>query len=318
MSTKFTPEQYAKAAVKFRGPLLKTPYLALKDQLQFLTPRFGITGTEIVGQSNATVQLHPYRANERQQISHDIVLRELTTYFGTCNAEFEPNAIISSIIGHRAAQAKGDGLKNTLGAQDVLFHVAHSIGEGLGYATWNGVRNPQGKTTADLFDGYDTITAAEIEAGNISEEKKNYMKVPAITNVNAVEVMKKILYALHPVLRRTECFVYCAPEVADAYNEAYQMTHTGLVYNDKYDQVVVEGSGKKLIFVPLAEKAGSKFIQVCPKSNMLVGMDQLSDKESVNVAKYDSDTLVFEMRAFFGVQFESIDARRMFVAEIGE
>lgn len=317
-SITFTPEQYAQAAAKFRGPLLKIPYLKLGDMLGYMTPRLGITGKEIVGSATVTAQLHPYRANERQEANLNVELRELETFFGSCNIDFEPNAAISTILGHKASQAKGDALKSAPTAQDVLTLIAGTIGESLGYAIWDGVRNKSGKTTADLFDGFDTITSKEIAAGNLATAKKNYMSVPAITNVNAVDVLKSILFAMDPILRRQECFLFCAPEVADAYNEAYQMTHTGLVYNDKYDQVVVEGSGKKLVIVPIPEKAGSKYIQVCPKANMLVGMDQMSDGESINVGKYDSDTLTFEMRAFYGVQFESLDKRRMFVAEITE
>ena len=315
---KFTPEQYAEAAAKFRGPLLAVPYLSLSAILQYMTPRLGVTGEEIVGESTVKAQLHPYRPDEIQKADVDIKLRILKTYFGTCNLNFIPNNVITTIIGHKASQAKGDGLKSTISAQMVLTNVAKYIGEDLGYAIWKGVRNPAGKTTMDLFDGFDEITRKEIESGNLSEENGNYLKVPAITKANAVDVFKQILYALHPVLRRTECFMYVAPELADLYNECFQMSHSGLIYNDKYEQVVVEGSSKKLIIVPMAEKAGSNYIQVCPKTNMLVGMDQMSDKESVNVGKYSSDTLTFEMRAFYGAQFESIDKRRMLVAEVGE
>lgn len=315
-SITFTPEQYAQAAVKYRGPLLKVPYLRLGDMLAYMTPRLGVTGKEVVGSATVTANLHPYRPDERQKANLDVKLRVLETFFGTCNLDFEPNAAISTILGHKASQAKGDALKATPTAQEVLALTAATIGESLGYAVWGGVRNDSGKTTLDLFDGFDTITKKEIEAGNLSTANKNYLAVPEITNVNAVDVLKDILKAMDPILRRTECFLFCAPEIADAYNEAYQMTHTGLVYNDKYDQVCVEGSGKKLIIVPVPEKAGSKYIQVCPKANMLVGVDQMSDSESIGIGKYSPDTLTFEMRAFYGVQFESIDKRRMLVAEI--
>lgn len=316
--TTFSPEQYKEAAVKFRGPLLKIPSLAVKDQLRYMTPRLGVRGTELVGSANARVQLHPYKAGKRQDANLDVKLRPLTTYFGSCNADFEPNSAISTILGHRAAQAMGDPLKNTPTAQDVIALTGKGVGEDLGYALWSGMRNEEGETTADLFDGFDTITAAEIAAGNISEEKKNLRKVPAITKINAVDVLKSAVFAMHPLLRREKCFLFCSPEVADAYNEAYLMSHAGISYNETYDQPYVEGSAKKVTIVALPEKAGSRYIQICPASNMLVGMDQMSDQERINVEKYGPDVLTLEMRLFWGVQFESIDPRRMLVLEMPE
>lgn len=314
-SLSFDLKEFQDAAIKYRGPLLKLPSLALKDQLRYMTPRVDVRGTELVGSANARVQLHPYKAGKRQDVNLDVKLRPLTTYFGSANADFEPSSAISTLLGHRAAQAMGDALKNTPTAREVIALVGKGVGEDLSYALWGGERNEAGETTHDLFDGFDTITDREVAAGNISEANKNLKVIPKISNVNAVDVFKEILYAMHPLLRREDCFLFCAPEDADAYNEAYCMTHSGLVYNDRYDQVAVEGSGKRLIIVPLPEKAGSKYIHVCPRSNMLVGMDQMSDQERIAVEKYGPDVLTLEMRLFFGVQFESIDPRRMLVVQ---
>lgn len=314
----FNLPEFQQAAITYRGPLLKVPTLSIKDTLKYMTMRLGVRGTEIVGQANARAQLHPYRAGERQNVNLDLKLRALTTQFGTCNADFEPNSAISTVLGHRASQAMGDALKNVPTAKDVIALILKGVGEDLGFALWSGKRNENGKTTADLFDGFDTITEKEIAAGEISEEKGNLLKVEPITNVNAVDKFKDALTAMDPVLRREECFLFCSQEIADAYNEAYCMSHSGLVYNDKYEQAVVEGSSKRLVIVPLPEKAGSKYIHICPKSNMLVGVDQMSDQETLAVEKYAPDVLTIEMRAFFGVQFESLDKRRMLVVEVQE
>ncbi|MDE6272893.1 MAG: hypothetical protein K2M31_07795 [Muribaculaceae bacterium] len=315
-TVKFTPEQLAEAAAKFSGKLLQIPRLSLDAMMQYLTPRLGITGKEIVGTSAARAQLHPYRRDEIQEGTAEVQLRVLETHFGTCNYPFAPNDIIKTILGHIASQAKGDNLKSTISAQMVLADVAASIGEDLGYAVWQGKFNPDGKDTLSLFDGYDEITRKEIEAGNIHQEKGNYAVIKRINKENAVDVFKYIARRLHPILRRTECFMFVDPWLADMYNDCYAMTHQGLVYNDKYDQVAVEGTAGKLIIVPLAEKAGSQYIQISPKSNMLFGCDGMSDKESINIGKYSPDTLMFELRTFYGVQFESLDPRRLFVAYI--
>jgi hypothetical protein len=60
----------------------------------------------------------------------------------------------------------------------------------------------------------------------------------------------------------------------------------------------------------------SKFIHVTAKSNMLVGYDQMSDVESILVKEYEPFILSYIATMFFGVQFESIDYRRMKVIEL--
>ena len=137
-----------------------------------------------------------------------------------------------------------------------------------------------------------------------------------ITNVNAVDIAKKILFSLDPRLRSQDLYMYCTQDFADKYNDAYQLTHSGYVYNSQFDQVAVEGSNNRLHIIPLFNKADSKFIHVCPKSNMLVGYDQMSDTESVMVKEYEPFILSYIATMFFGVQFESIDKRRFKAIEL--
>jgi hypothetical protein len=110
--------------------------------------------------------------------------------------------------------------------------------------------------------------------------------------------------------------MYCSQDFADKYNEAYLLTHGGIVYNNKYDQTTVEGSNGRLKIVPLYNKMDSKFIHVTTKSNMLVGYDQMSDVESILVKEYEPFILSYIATMFFGAQFESIDYRRMKVIEL--
>lgn len=102
----------------------------------------------------------------------------------------------------------------------------------------------------------------------------------------------------------------------DKYNEGYLLTHSGIPYNTQYNQPTVEGSNGKLIFCPLANKTDSKYIHISPKINMLYGYDQMGDVESVDVERFDAFLLSYIATMFFGVQFESIDKRRLKVVEL--
>lgn len=313
----FTPEDCQKAVVKYRGRLLKLPLVAIEDSLRYLSLLIGIQGSEVVGGMSAKAQLAPYKPNRKSDADLNVKLREIVTQFGSCNADFEPNSAITTILGHRASQASGKDLATTPTALDVLSMVAMSIGEDLGMALWMGERDPEGDTTYSLFDGFDTITKAEIAAGNISTAAGNYVELPeAITKANAVDLIKDVLFSLPQTLRRQDCLLYCSQEIADLYNESYLLSHSGLIYNDKYEQVSVEGSNKRLTIVPMPGKEGSDFIHIAPRSNMLVGVDQLSDKERVNVGNFAPDTLTLMLRMFMGVQIQSLDKSQLCVVKL--
>ena len=251
---------YQEAAHKYRPELLMLPIIGIKDTLKYMTARPGIRGSVV--------------------------------------AKFEPNSAISTVLGQMAA-TKGDGQMKAPTALHVLRTIAISLSEHLNDAIWKGVRNPNGDTSLDLFDGFDTITANEITAGHIAAAEGNYMKLAeAITSDNACDIAKEILYSLDPRLRAQDLYMFCSQDY------------------DKFDQLTVEGSNNRLHIIPLYNKADSKFIHICPKANMLVGYDQMSDAEDVLVKEYEPFILSYIATMFFGVQFESIDKRRMKVIEL--
>ena len=276
----------------------------------------GIRYKENVGAISGDAQFAPYKPSRSTDFNLNVDYRTLETFFGSVVAKFEPNSAVSTILGATGA-TKGDGQMQAPTALHVLALIAKGLSSHLNDALWNGVRNASGDTTADLFDGFDTITSNEITAGNISVANKNYMKLTEeITTANAVDIAKEILFSLDPRLRAQDLIMYCSQDFADKYNEAYLLTHGGIVYNNKYDQTTVEGSNGRLTIVPLYNKMDSKFIHVTAKSNMLVGYDQMSDVESILVKEYEPFILSYIATMFFGVQFESIDYRRMKVIEL--
>ena len=311
----FTLAQYQEAATIYRKDLLMLPIIGIQESLQYMTGRPGIRYKEEVASISGDAQFAPYKPSRSQDFNLNLDFRTLETYLGSVVAKFEPNSAISTLLGTGAT--KGDGQMNTPTARHVLALIAKGLSEHLNDALWSGKRNPSGDTTADLFDGFDTITEQEIAAGKISAELGNYMKIDeAITSANAVDVAKSILFLLDPRLRKEELYMFCSQDFADKYNEGYMMTHGGISYNTQYDQTSVEGSSGRLKLVPLYNKMDSKFIHVCPKSNMLVGYDQMGDVENILVKEYEPFILSYIATMFFGVQFESIDKRRFKAIEL--
>ena len=314
----FTLEEYQDAARKYRKDLLMLPIIGIQDTMKFMTGRPGIRYKESVAAMSGNAQFAPYKPSRRTNFNLDLDFRTLETFFGSVVAQFEPNSAISTLLG-AIGDTKGDGQMKAPTAKHVLALIAKSLSENLNNAIWAGKRNASGDSTMDLFDGFDTITDAEVTAGTIAAEHGNYMKLTeAITTANAVDIAKEVLFSLDSHLRGQTCYMYCSQDFADKYNEAYLLTHAGINYNNQYNQVAVEGSNGKLILCPLANKADSKFIHVSPKINMLVGYDQMGDTENVMVKEYEPFILSYIATMFFGVQFESIDKRRMKVIELAD
>ena len=94
------------------------------------------------------------------------------------------------------------------------------------------------------------------------------------------------------------------------------LTHGGISYNKEYAQQSVEGSNGNLVFLPLYNKTDSLYFHVSSKQNMLVGYDTMGDVNTLEVERFAPFVLTLVGTMFFGVQFESIDPRRLMVVKI--
>lgn len=312
-----TLQQLQETGHKYRSDLVRLPVIAIERSTRFMTLRPGVRYKETVFNPDFEAELQAYAVAERQKTKGDFVPRTLETSFGACFFDFDPNQVISTLFGHAASQA-GDGAKNTPTAREVAGSVVKNIGKKLNLNLFKAKKDEAGKTTATLFDGFETIIEREIEAGNISQEKGNLIDLDEeITEQNADALLKKVLFAASDELRdEEETFIYCSRSVNDAYNQNYLLTHTGLVYNKKYNQTGLEGSN--MTFAPMAGMKGSRYLIISTKSNMLVGVDQMSDKERVEFNKYEPKVVTGELYLFFGTQFESIDKSRLLVVRMPE
>lgn len=312
----FSDEEYQKAAEKWRQQLLFLPMLSCKDSLRFMTGIPGIRNKEHVGTAKSNAQFGPYKADKNSSSTTEVKYRELETFFGNVCEDFEPNSVITMLLGQNASFL-GEGQKTAPSAKLVIASVLKSLGESLHNVLFTAKRNAEGDTSADLFNGFITIADAEVTAENISEAKGNLLKITTgFSEADALDVAKSIERKAHPVLRATEKFLYCSPEFADAYNDAYMLTHGGIVYNKKFEQAVVEGSNNKTTLAPLTCLAGSSKFFLAPKSNMLYGYDSLSDQERIQVDRFKPFMLTLSAAMFFGVQFYSIDPRMLLMVDV--
>ena len=312
----FSDNDYKKAAERWEKQLLLMPLMAAQDTLKFMTGIPGVRTKVHLGTAESSAQFAPYKYDRKSAGTTSIIFRELEPFFGNVSEDFEPNSVIQTLLGANAAFL-GDGQKQAPSAKLVLACVAKSLGAHLQDVIFTAKRDATGDTTADLFNGFGTIADAEITAETISTSKGNLMELTsAITSLNAVDIAKDIVYGLDPHLRRMDTFLYCSQDFADKYNEAYLLSHSGIIYNERFEQMYVEGSNRKMTLCPLPCLDGTDKFYVAPKSNMLYGYDNMGDIERLQVDRFSPWVLTLSAAMFFGVQFRSIDKRMLKVIKL--
>lgn len=312
-----TPEALALSAAKYRKDLLMMPVIALQSSLDHMSLRIGIRGKETVGELDGDIELGPYSETRVDENGVGVKGRDLETYFGSVIKNFSPNSVAKSIYGDSVLS--GPGLTSTAITQMVLAYLAKKISKNLNKVLWSAVRNPAGTGTADLFDGFDTITTADMAGATpkISVAKKNLIELTAAIDANnAVDKLKEIYRAASDELQGETTKMFISKTIKQAYEDDYQASHGALPYNTAFKKTFLEGSDDTCELVALPNKKNSPYIHLTTKGNMLVGVDQQSDTEKITVEKHAAFVLQFIMAMFFGVQFESVSPERLLVAKL--
>lgn len=315
-----TPDEAAwkEAAKRWHRQFLKMPVLAMKDTTKFMTGLPGCRTNQYLGTVESEAQFYPYVANKRGDSSTAIKFEELEIFFGSMIHDFVPNDYVQTMLGEHA-DVLGMGQAKSEMAKLVLSTIMESAGEKLALAVPVAARNANGNTTMDLFNGFVTLFEKAITDGKLSFAKKNLLTFDGpITANNVVDKIKEIEFGLDPRLRRQERFLYCDPAIVDLYNEGYLLTHPAVPYNEKYEQNYVEGSNKRMTFAPLDGLAGTGYMFIAPKNNIIYGYDGVSDEERFEVLRLDADTFTVNAKMFFGVGVRTYDYRFLKVIRVDD
>lgn len=312
---KITDEQLKKSANTYRKELLMMPVTGAMATLQHMSGRPNIAGKETVTQLSGGVELAPYDPTRIENAELEIKIRELETFLGSVVKRFDVNQLSKTIYGEAFAQ--GMELTQANIARQVLVYLSAKLGESLNNAVFAGKRNAQGKTTKDLFDGFDTITQKEIDGNEISEGNKNLFTFQEqITNVNAHDLLTQFYLAADDHLKEVQTKLYVPRSILEAYQQDYATTRGATPYNTKYEQTILEASNGLCEIVPLASKKGSSFIHLSTKGNMLYGYGAGMADENLAIEKHHEFLLSYVATMYFGVQFETISPERLLVGKL--
>ena len=304
-----------KSAVTYRKDLLVMPVIAAEATLQHMTPRPGVAGREVLGQLSGGIELGPYDPQRYDDDGLDIKPRTLETYLGSVIKRFDLNSVAKTVYGSLTTQ--GEALTSLDLARQVLNYLSMQLGRNLNLHIWNAKRNDTGDKTADLFDGFDTITQKEIAAGTIDTTEGNFMQLSqAIDESNATDILMSIYESADDILQGVPTKMFVPVSVYRAYNKDYLASFGNVVYNTQFKKTYLEGTDNLCELVPLVSKKGSPFIHLTTKSNMIYGYGDGLDSEKIAIEKHHEFLLSFVATMFFGCQFETINKERLMVAKL--
>lgn len=304
-----------KSAVTYRKDLLVMPVIAAEATLQHMTPRPGVAGREVLGQLSGGIELGPYDPQRYDDEGLDIKPRTLETFLGSVIKRFDLNSVAKSVYGSLTTQ--GEALTSLDLARQVLNYLSMQLGRNLNLHIWSAKRNDTGTKTKDLFDGFDTITQKEIDAGTIGTTQGNFMQLPqAIDESNATDILMSIYESADDILQGIPTKMFVPVSVYRAYNKDYLASFGNVVYNTQFKKTYLEGTDNLCELVPLVSKKGSPFIHLTTKSNMIYGYGDGLDREKIAIEKHHEFLLSFVATMFFGCQFEAINKERLMVAKL--
>ena len=311
-----TSAELVNSSRKYQKELIKIPVIAAKeDTLKHMTGIGDLLGDMVFSGMDPDVEFAPYSNTNWKEGDVKIDSRVLTTYMGNCAFNFDPNQLYATI--YYDAQTGGKNLTHAEIVKKVMFLMAAKAGEVLNMHIWDAKRNPEGKATKDLFNGLDTITAAEVEATNISTVKGNMIELSEFDNSNAVDQLNAIYRKADPHLRRMKTKMYMSQDIYDLYVECYQNTRGQIVYNPGYEKATLEVGRGLVELCPMVSKTGSSFVHLAPKSVMLYGYHGNHPMEQFEAGDYHPWKTTIKACTVFGTQLLTLDKRYLMVGKIG-
>ena len=316
----FTPAELGKNYVKWRKDLLTIPVESFRAQLgKLFSIHTGVRYQEKVGILDGNMQLGPYDPNRTDTESLTITARTLEVFLGSAVKTFDANTAIQSIWDDYVA--KGDKVKSIPFVKYVAGYLVGKISENLAEHVWDGVRNPSGTTSADLFDGIETIINKEIAGGAISVANGNLVGIEDTSAVGAdVEAIFKAFFrSANRKLRAQKTFLVCSEDEYLRYCDSYQENHGALPYNQSYEKNTLEGTQGRCTIFPVPFVADN-FLKLVPAGNFIFGTNINGEETNMLIEPNKSSHFLTDFVAtmFAGFQVQRVEKEFLHVGKVLE
>ncbi|MBR5215264.1 MAG: hypothetical protein IKV80_03450 [Bacteroidales bacterium] len=262
---------------QFAKDFLTMPQAVLAKSLKFLNKIAGVHGKITFSKLKSGARWKPYKYGEfNPSNSTSFHPRTLETFHLELDEEFDPASVYSTVFGKVLK-------KDRTSLEVVRAAVAEMARQSSGNLTktiWTGVRNEDGETSLDNFDGFDTIIAKEKVAGNISRTLGNYFQSGKLTEYNIGDKLMLLWSTMTHLLKDNETlYLYMPSNVREMYDKWYNNNYNGANYTNEYNQRVLVGTNQRCVIADMAGMDDVKHIIFTTKDNMIVGFDGESNME---------------------------------------
>lgn len=274
----------------------------------------GLRGKETESTIVPHAKWRPYHSEKVVSGTAGLTARTLETFPLEILEEFDPENFYTTIFG---TPFEGEKVELDIVKRLLTAEMAEAS-RGLCDVMARGVRNATGTGAMDGFDGWDTIIANEITAGNISYENGNFMTLGELDEYNIVDKAYLMFTMLHEKLRGDEqkkLKLYCSTRFKQMYNKGYSIKYGTGNFAGIQDQKYVDGTNDQVEIVALPGMDGVEHFFISTQENLKVGFDIFSKKTKFEVRKPDNPNLVqVHAKIYMGVDFANIEKEYLFVA----
>ena len=268
------------------------------------------TEATIVPQAN----FRPYHSEKIIGGTAGLTARTLETFPLEILEEFDPEDLYTTCFDtpFDAQKDQLDMVRKMLQAEMV------NASRGLCDLIFRGVRNASGTGPLDGFNGFDTIIANEVAAGNISFENGNFLNLGVVDESNIGDRWKLMYRKINEVLRggaKKQLKLICSYTEYDMYKNWYAARFGAGNFPGTPEQTFLDGTANKVQIVPLPGMDGTAHCFITVQENMKVGFDVFSKHTKFDVRIPDNPNVVqMHAKIYMGVDFGNIEKEFLFAA----
>ena len=298
---------------RFRKECMLIVMAAVEEVTKHMRVINNLKGKETEATIVPQAKFRPYHSEKIVGETGELTARTLETFPLEILEEFDPENLYTTIFGTPVDVEK----INLDIVRRILTEEMNNASRGLCDLIFKGVRNATGTGAIDGFDGFDTIIAKEIAAGNISLAAGNFTNLGEVNATNIGDMWKRMYRKMDEKLRGGDAkklVLICSFTEYDMYKNWYAQQFGMGNFAGTPEQTYLDGTANKVQIVPLPGMEGTSHCFITVKENMKVGFDVLSNATKFNVRIPDNPNVVqMHAKIYMGVDFANIDKEFLMV-----
>lgn len=298
---------------RFRKECMLIVMAAVEEVTRHMRVINNLKGKETEATIVPQAKFRPYHSEKIVGGTGELTARTLETFPLEILEEFDPENLYTTIFGTPVDVEK----INLDIVRRILTEEMNNASRGLCDLIFKGVRNATGTGALDGFDGFDTIIAKEIAAGNIGINAGNFTNLGEVSSLNIGDAWKRMYRKMDEKLRggdTKKLVLICSFTEYDMYKNWYAEKFGAGNFAGTPEQTYLDGTANKVQIVPLPGMEGTSHCFITVKENMKVGFDVLSNATKFNVRIPDNPNVVqMHAKIYMGVDFANIDKEFLMV-----